>query len=63
MNLQISTIKGYSQSEVFLGKPRWQLQKFPEHAPNPLVKIWLGEQIVLQEIAIKSLETLRERER
>ena len=60
MNSQISTNTGYSPSEIFLGKPSWQFQTIPEPATNPLVKNWLEEQMVLQEIAIKRLEKLRE---
>jgi hypothetical protein len=61
MNSQISTNTGYSPSELFLGKPSWQFQTIPEPATNPLVKNGLEEQMVLQEIAIKRLEKLRER--
>ena len=60
MNSQISSNTGYSPSELFLGKPSWKFQTFPEPATNPLVKNWLEEQMMLQEIAIKRLEKLRE---
>ena len=60
MNSQISAKTGYSPSELFLGRPSWRLEIFPEPDSTPTVSDFLQHQMELQEAAMKRLQKLRQ---
>ena len=59
MNSQVSSVTGFSPSELFQGRPPWQFECSMEPSENPQVEAWVMEQLLLQEKACLRLKHLR----
>ena len=59
MNSQLSPLTNQTPSEMFLGKPAWKMELFPELNTSPQTHEWILQQILAQEAASKRLEKLR----
>jgi len=59
MNAQISSVTGFSPSELFQGRPPWRFECSMEPSSSPQVENWVLEQLLLQEKASARVRHLR----